>query len=135
MFVTLFLAIINVKTGEMTYVNAGHTEPYVISANKGVQALTSSENPIVGAFEGIMYSAETIILGKEEKLFLYTDGVTEAFSKEDEQFGEKRLQAVLQENISKTPASCLKGVESAVSDFAEGCEQSDDITLLVIAKK
>jgi len=135
MFVTLFLAIINIRTGEMSYVNAGHTEPYVMSPSQGIKALPGSENPIVGAFEGIMYRAESIVLKKGEKLFLYTDGVTEAFSKEDEQFGEKRLQNVLEETMDKTPAACLKDVESAVSKFAEGCEQSDDITLLIIAKK
>ena len=135
MFVTLFLAIINIKTGEMTYVNAGHTEPYVLSPEKGLHALPASQNPIVGAFEGIQYQAETMVLGKEEKLFLYTDGVTEAFSKEDVPFGEKRLASVLEESISGTSDACLKRVEDAVSDFCEACEQSDDITLLVIAKK
>ena len=135
MFVTLFLAIINVKTGEMSYINAGHTEPYVLSPQKGVHALPASQNPIVGAFEGIQYQAESMVLGKEEKLFLFTDGVTEAFSKEDVPFGEKRLEAVLETQITETSDSCLKRVEEAVTDFCEACEQSDDITLLMIAKK
>jgi len=61
--------------------------------------------------------------------------VTEAFSKEEEQFGEKRLETVLKESVTQTPEACVKAVENAVVSFSEGCEQSDDITLLVIAKR
>ena len=135
MFVTLFLGIINVNTGEVHYINAGHTEPLLLSPETGVRKLPGSENPIVGAFEGIQYHAESMMLNKGEKLFLYTDGVTEAFSKEEIQFSEKRLEAVLKESITQTPETCVQTVESAVVSFSEGCEQSDDITLLVIAKK
>ena len=134
MFVTLFMGILNVKNGTLTYVNAGHTEPYIIS-NEGITTLTSSRNPVVGAFEGISYINETTKLKEGEKLFLYTDGVTEAFSKEDEQFGERRLEKNLEKCSKLSISKSIEIIENALDDFTEGAqEQSDDITMLVIAK-
>jgi sigma-B regulation protein RsbU (phosphoserine phosphatase) len=135
MFVTLFLGILDVKSGTFTYVNAGHTSPYVITNTGTVEALPSSRNPVVGAFEGITYHDHTMTLKKDEKLFLYTDGVTEAFSEADEQFGEKRLEAILTAQQEISAGSTIVAVKNAITEFAGQCEQSDDITMLVIAKK
>lgn len=135
MFVTLFLGILDVRSGEFTYVNAGHTSPYIIDNNGTAEALPSSKNPVVGAFEGITYTDHTVTLKKDEKLFLYTDGVTEAFSESDEQFGEKRLEAILTQQKDISTEACIDTVQDAIMQFAGACEQSDDITMLVIAKK
>jgi sigma-B regulation protein RsbU (phosphoserine phosphatase) len=135
MFVTLFLGILDVKNGEFTYVNAGHTSPYIIDNNGAVEALPSSKNPVVGAFEGITYNDHTMTLKKEEKLFLYTDGVTEAFSETDEQFGEKRLEKILIQQQEISTEATIDAVQNAITEFTGECEQSDDITMLVIAKK
>lgn len=135
MFVTLFLGILHIKSGELQYVNAGHTEPYIISPNKPIKRLASSENPIVGAFEEINYKDETTVLGQNEKLFLYTDGVNEAFSKEDEQFGELRLKAVLEQSTDLSPKETIKTVQASLKAFCNDSEQSDDITMLTIQFK
>jgi len=135
MFVTLFLGILNVKDGEFTYVNAGHTSPYIINNSDTTAALPSSKNPVVGAFEGIEYHDHTMTLKKEEKLFLYTDGVTEAFSEDDEQFGEKRLEKLLSQRKHISPEIYVETVLNTITKFAGECEQSDDITMLVIEKK
>ena len=135
MFVTLFLGILDLKSGEFTYVNAGHTSPYIMSDIGTVQALPSSNNPVVGAFEGIEYTNHSMTLKKDEKLFLYTDGVTEAFSEKDEQFGEERLEEILVQHKDISAETCIEIVQDAITQFAGACEQSDDITILVLTKK
>ena len=135
MFVTLFLGILNVRSGEFTYVNAGHTAPYIVNNNGTIEALPSSKNPVVGAFEDIEYDDHTMTLKNNEKLFLYTDGVTEAFSEADEQFGERRLEKILVQNKNISEDETIKNMQDTLTKFAGKCEQSDDITMLVIARK
>ncbi|MEA1891089.1 MAG: SpoIIE family protein phosphatase [Campylobacterota bacterium] len=135
MFVTLFLAILDVKSGELSYVNAGHTKPYIISHVESLKPLEQSGNPIVGAFGNIEYAQETTVLQDSEKLFLYTDGVNEAFSKDDEQFGEKRVKALLESFMNLSPTECIQKVQTSLDSFCEECEQSDDITMLIIEYK
>ncbi len=134
MFVTLFLGVMEVESGKVTYVNAGHTSPYIVSPSTGVQKLPESKDPVVGAFEGVVYSNETLTLAKGETLVAYTDGVTEAFSNGDEQFGEARLERLLAQH-KDAPASALPAlVEEEVARFCTDAEQSDDITLLAVTK-
>jgi len=136
MFVTLFMGILEIKTGEITYVNAGHTAPYFLGEETGIMPIPSTKhNPVVGAFEDLPFENETITLKKGQKLFLYTDGVTEAFSKEEVPFGEERLEKALEHTLSLSAEQCVIKVKKEVSHFCEGAEQSDDITLLVIERK
>jgi len=132
MFVTLFLAILDTSSGTFTFVNAGHTEPYLLSKEQGLQTLNAPRNPIVGAFEDIEYKEMKSKLEKEEKLFLYTDGVNEAYSKDDVQFGEERLRKILKKSITLSPQESLSQISKAVSSFCKESEQSDDITMLCI---
>jgi len=132
MFVTLFLGILHIKSGELQYVNAGHTEPFIISQSKPIKRLVSSGNPVVVAFEEIDYKDEKMILEAHEKLFLYTDGVNEAYSKEDEQFGEIRLKTVLEQSTDLSSKETIKSVQASLKAFCHGSEQSDDITMLTI---
>ncbi|HEB69202.1 MAG TPA: HAMP domain-containing protein [Desulfobulbus sp.] len=131
MFVTLFLAVLNLRTGRMSFVNGGHTEPYLIDAD-GITKLPSSGNPPIGAFEGVEYREETIVLSHGQQLFLYTDGVNEAYAADDEQFGEKRLGGLLKQCGQTAPAGCLASIREALDDFCRDCEQSDDITMLCV---
>lgn len=132
MFVTIFLGIIDIKSGALSYVNAGHTEPYLISSGKKPRALKFCGNPVVGAFEGVEYKEEEIMLHADEKLFLYTDGVNEAFSKDDEQFGEERLENLLEQSTGLTPSKTVEKVKEALEIFCHDHEQSDDITMLIV---
>jgi sigma-B regulation protein RsbU (phosphoserine phosphatase) len=90
---------------------------------------------VVGAFEDIEYDDHTMTLKNNEKLFLYTDGVTEAFSEADEQFGERRLEEILVQNKNISEDETIKTMQDTLTKFAGKCEQSDDITMLVIARK
>jgi len=135
MFVTLFLAILDIKSGELNYVNAGHNEPYLMNDKEGYKRVKTAGNPVVGAFEGLHYKDEKIFLNKNSKLFLYTDGVTEAFSKEDEAFGDKRLSKLLQVSKTKSADATLVAIENSLKLFTKGCKQSDDITMLLLEFK
>jgi len=132
MFVTLFLAILDLKSGELNYVNAGHNEPYLMNDNEEYKRIKTAGNPVIGAFEGLHYKDEKIFLDVNSKLFLYTDGVTEAFSKEDEAFGDKRLSDLLWASKTKSAEETLATIENSLKIFAQGCEQSDDITMLLL---
>jgi len=132
MFVTLFLGILNVKSGELNYVNAGHDEPYLMSKDKKYKRIKAVGNTVVGAFEGLNYKDETMILEKNSKLFLYTDGVTEAFSKEDELFGDERLSNSLNASITCNTDETILNLQICMNSFTKDCEQSDDITILIL---
>ncbi len=131
MFVTLFLAVLHLRTGEMSFVNAGHTEPY-LSDSGGVKKLPSSGNPPVGAFEDVVFREKTIVLGHGQRIFLYTDGVNEAYGTDDQQFGEKRLYRLLEQYGQAPPGQCLDSILAALDNFRGECEQSDDITMLCV---
>jgi phosphoserine phosphatase RsbU/P len=135
MFVTLFLGILNIYSGKLNYVNAGHNEPYLLSTNKKNHKLLSSKNPVVGALEGLTYKEEFLYLSEGDKLFLYTDGVTEAFSKKDEQYGEKRLKTFLDTHNSSDITQATHLLEESIQNFCIDCEQSDDITMLYLEFK
>ncbi|EQB34393.1 hypothetical protein M947_10960 [Sulfurimonas hongkongensis] len=135
MFVTLFLGILNVKSGELNYTNAGHDEPYLLSEAGKYKRLKAVGNTVVGAFENLPFRDETIFLTKNSKLFLYTDGVTEAFSKDDEQFGDRRVSDALATSQEKSVNQTMQFMEKSITDFTKDCEQSDDITMLLLEFK
>jgi len=131
MFVTIFLGILNIKTGKLNYVNAGHNEPYLLkSKSKYYEKIHSVGNTVVGAVEDLNYKDETILLDTNAKLFLYTDGVTEAFSKSDELFGDARLIEALNKIDLSNQDEIVQSIEKEISEFTLGCEQSDDITMI-----
>jgi len=137
MFVTGFYAILDVTTGELTYCNAGHNPPYIVSNNNGIQQLNSSSSIALGVTDppALPYEVRILNLKEKDSLFLYTDGVTEAMDAKGELFGEKRLENIL---IKSGNASCSKRVEEVVAEvknFASGTSQSDDLTLLTIRYK
>lgn len=135
MFVTLFLAILDLETGKLNYVNAGHTEPYIINNKQKYEKLCTVGNPVVGAFEDFNYKDESLFLNTGAKLFLYTDGITEAFSKNDEQFGDDRLADILKVSGSININETMKNIKKSIENFTENCEQSDDITILLLEFK
>jgi sigma-B regulation protein RsbU (phosphoserine phosphatase) len=135
MFVTLFFGILNVKSGELNYANAGHDEPYLLSDDGEYKRLEGVGNSVVGAFEDLVFRDETIFLAKNSKLFLYTDGVTEAFSKDEEQFSDKRVIEALSASREKSVSATMQYMENSITNFTKDCEQSDDITMLLLEFK
>jgi sigma-B regulation protein RsbU (phosphoserine phosphatase) len=135
MFLTMFYAIYNVKTGFVDYCNAGHNPPHLLRADGSIEELPRAKNTIVGAFDGIAYKEDTLQIEKGDTLVMFTDGVTEAMNAAFEEYGAERLDSVLAKQAGKDCQQVVEAVKADISDFVNGAEQSDDITMLVIKRK
>ena len=129
MFVTVWAATLDYNTGKLTYVNAGHNPP-LLRHNGSWQWLRKRGGLFLGSFDLAKYRSETVYLERGDQLLLYTDGVTEAFSPNEEQYGEQRLERYLYQHASDHPHALVDGLRADVAAWANGAEQSDDITLL-----
>lgn len=130
MFVTLFYGILDIRTGVVTYANGGHNPPYKISTDGKVTALELTDGIALGVWEGFQYKSKNFKLNPGEKIFLYTDGVTEAFNIKDELFSEEKLEAKLYEYFNYDVTNLVKKIVDEVFEHSKGVEQSDDITTL-----
>ena len=135
MFVTVFYAIYNTKTGEVSYCNAGHNSPYITHADGTVESLPISSNCMIGAIEGLEFNEGTLVLEKGDMLTMYTDGVNEAVNPSFEEYGNQRLNDTLAAMHGKTCKETIDGLLESVKTFADGAEQSDDITVLAIKRE
>ncbi|RKX27427.1 MAG: hypothetical protein DRP45_01105 [Candidatus Zixiibacteriota bacterium] len=133
-FVTAFMAIYDSTTRKLQYVSAGHTPPYVVSSNGVIRTLTEG-NLIVGVVPDTPYITSETVLEAGETLAVYTDGVTECFSPESEEYGESRLEAFLSGHATDTPEILIDTLVSELADFRSEATQSDDITLLLLKAK
>lgn len=134
MFVTVFYGIYNIKTGEITYCNAGHNAPCILRKNGEVKPLPDSTDLVVGILEGFEYTEETCRLEPGETLFTFTDGVSEAMNVNFEMFGDDRLQATLSEVPLNNCQQIIDAMAADVATFTKGAEQSDDITMLALKR-
>jgi sigma-B regulation protein RsbU (phosphoserine phosphatase) len=135
MFVTVFCGMLNVKTGEVHYTNGGHNPPLLIKSNGDVAYLEKSGELLVGAMEEARYTARSIMLGRGDSLFLYTDGVTEAMNERNELFSEERLQKELSEFQGAGVEGTISAVMQQIAEFTGSTPQSDDITMMMITYK
>jgi sigma-B regulation protein RsbU (phosphoserine phosphatase) len=134
MFVTVFYGIYNIKTGDVTYTNAGHNPPYVAKADGSIVKLPLSKNIIAGFLKDYQFTEEALQLQHGDTLLLYTDGVTEAVDLDYNEYGEERLEALLKNTSQVDCQQLIDAVKADVKVFANGAEQSDDITLLAIKR-
>lgn len=132
MFVTLFLAVLDVRTGEVRYSNAGHNAPLYMRESGEVEWIASACEPMAGAMEGMHYTTGTMFLAPGDSLFIYTDGVTEAMNMDDALFGEERLQDAVAGGSDASVTDTIRDVDAAIKSFSAGAEQSDDITMLAV---
>jgi len=130
LFVTVFLAILNINTGELRFTNAGHNYPYIIKSDKSLVTLKQKHGPIVAAMEELSYREDLITLERGDLLFLFTDGVTEAMNHDEELFGEKRLETFLLNSDVKDVKATINGIMQEVALYEDGSLQTDDITVL-----
>ena len=139
MFVTAWLGYLDLKTGLVEVANAGHNPPVMIHDGKA-EYLILKPGLMLAGMEYIRYKQQTVQLRKGDILFLYTDGVTEAMDKDENQYGEDRLKKILSfgEKYSEgftenqIAESVCKAVRADIEQFTDGAEQSDDITMLCI---
>lgn len=131
MFVTLFYGLLHLPSGRLTYVNAGHNAPYLISATGRLTELPGTGGVALAVLAGQRYREQVYPMAVGDTLFLYTDGVTEAFDDSGAEFGEARLQALLAARAGSAPVAAIAGlVGDAVRTFAGAAAQSDDLTCL-----
>lgn len=135
MFVTVFYGVYNIRTGVLEYVNAGHNPPYVLRKNGTLETLPVSDNICLGVLEDFPYKSHTLTLESGDAIVTFTDGVTEACSVTNELFGEERLEALLPTLQRASAEEINVAVNTAVSNHADGAEQSDDITVLTLKRQ
>ncbi len=129
MFLTAFVAVLNIQTGEIEYVNAGHNPPLVKTGDKFEYLITDS-NLILSLFENFEYKSSKIFLKPESEIFIYTDGIVEAQNKKEEFYGNERLINILNDNKTLMPEELIKKVKEDVNLFADNTPQFDDITMV-----
>jgi sigma-B regulation protein RsbU (phosphoserine phosphatase) len=134
-FCTVFLFILDLKSGKALCANGGHTLPLISYDGGPLVYLETLRIPPPGIFEDTSYVEETFMLLPGGKIYLYTDGVTEAQNKSLELFGRERLLKTADLNAGKSPREFDETVRAAVAAWEDGSEQADDVTTLAIAYK
>lgn len=133
MFATVFLGILDLRSGCLDYVNAGHNPPLLCRKSFFSSYLPKADDTFIGVMEGISFKQRRLRLEPGDLLLLYTDGVTEAMNKAEEQFTEQRLKETVA-NIPKDSGAedALRVLREEVRLHANGAEQSDDLTMLAL---
>ena len=132
MFVTVWLGILDVKTGVLTASNAGHEYPVIKTPNGKFELYKDKHGFVIGGMEGVKYTSYEIKLEKDAMLFVYTDGVAEAVNKDNEAFGTDRLIDALNMAEQDTPTGVLESVNKTVAAFVKDAPQFDDLTMLCL---
>jgi len=132
LFVTAWMGVLEISTGRFIYVNAGHNTPFLKRAGGQFEALRSKAGFVLAGLDSYRYRQEETVLGPGDMLYLYTDGVTEATTANDELYGEDRLRSVLNANRDIEPAELLDHVQKDIDTFVGEAPQFDDITMLAL---
>ena len=130
MFVTAWLGVLELSTGHLSYVNAGHNPPLLRRAGGGYDYLRTRSGFVLAGVEETRYRSCSLELAPGDALFLYTDGVTEATDAEKQLYGEERLAAALNSHKDYAPKELLSAVRDDVEAFVGQAPQFDDITVL-----
>ena len=132
MFITAFEGVLNLKTGELRYVNAGHETPFLCRKDGTYEPFKVKSGFVLAGMEGIRYKSGSVQLEPGDKIFQYSDGIPEAMNGKNEQYGMARLGKVLMQNSEKTPSELLPAIKADLDAFVGGAEQFDDITMLCV---
>jgi serine phosphatase RsbU (regulator of sigma subunit) len=133
-FISFFIAVLDPKTNELAYVNAGHNPPLLVHKDGTLQKLEGT-GLILGILPIAQYEQQTCRLEPGDVVVLFSDGVTEATRPDvDEEFGEDRLAQALAELKDDSARSIIESINQRVFDFTRGAPPADDITL-VVAKR
>lgn len=135
MFVTAFEGVLDLVTGEFIFVNAGHEIPYICRNGKVFELYKLRPGFVLAGMEDMKYQTVSVTFEPGDKLFQYTDGITEAQNSEKQLYGQDRLTAVLEKHSSKTPAELLPLVRADIDAFVGAAPQFDDITMLCFEYK
>ena len=132
MFITVWLGILEISTGKLTAVNAGHEYPIIKKAGGEYELFKDRHGLVVGGMDGTNYREYEIMLDPGSKLFVYTDGVAEATDGNGAMFGTDRIIETLNRDPDAVPVRTVGNISDAVSGFVKDAEQFDDITMLCL---
>ena len=137
MFLTLFLGVLDCSTGELAFCNAGHNAPIMVRGERlEVSELEVKANLPLGIEPEFTFTAQKLLMAKNDLLFVYTDGLTEAENKKHEQYGEERMIRHLEDCrtlvADLSPRRVVEEMKADVKRFVDGAQQSDDLTMLAI---
>lgn len=135
MFVTAWMGILDLTTGAMQFANAGHNPPLLKRADGSFEYLRSRAGFVLAGMEGIRYRVNEIALSPGDRIFLYTDGVSEATDLNNKLYGEDRLQAFLNQNSDVEAVTLLPALKANIDEFVGEAPQFDDITMLMFDYK
>ncbi|MCY4259292.1 MAG: SpoIIE family protein phosphatase [Rhodobacteraceae bacterium] len=129
MFVTVLYAIVDTRSGMITYANGGHNPPLVVSASGETRFLPMPEGIALGMFN-MSFDKMTHRLDAGDTLIMYTDGVTEAANQENDLYGEERLMDVVSQAVRDGKDDLIDSIMKSIDDFSQGLDQTDDITCI-----
>ena len=132
MFVTVWLGILEISSGRLTAVNAGHEFPVIRKPDGAFQLLRDKHCLVVGVMEGIQYQEYDMVLEHGSKIFVYTDGIPEAIDQDDNMYGTENMVKALNEVSDGSPEQILEHVQGSVDRFVKDAEQFDDVTMLCL---
>ena len=132
MFVTLFVGILDLKTGELAFSNAGHNPPLVFGADGECSFLKLPDGLVLGVIPDAEYRDDTVRLQPGDMIVAYTDGVTEAMNRKKELYSEARLQETLTRMAGRSVEDTTDAIVASVKGHAAGAPQSDDIAVLAV---
>ncbi len=132
MFVTVFLGILDIRTGKIEYTNAGHNPPYIRRKDSSVEKLDAFHGPVIGALPSLHYKEDAIVLEQGDMIVVYSDGITESMNIDDHLYSDERLEQFLATDKINTPQKLADQVVRDVKTHEGDAEQSDDITILAL---
>jgi phosphoserine phosphatase RsbU/P len=135
MFVTAWMGILEIKTGRFTYVNAGHTTPLLKHADEDYNWLKSKPNFVLAGMQDIQFYQNEFFLLPGDRIYLYTDGVTESINSDNEMFGTSLLLKIMNKKEDPNLKEQLSYVKEKIDIFVKGRKQFDDITMLIMEYK
>ena len=135
LFITAFEGVLDLVTGEFNFVNAGHEMPFVCKADGAFEPYKIRPGFVLAGMEDMRYRAGSMILEPGDKIFQYTDGVTEATNIHNKLYGMERLEVILNKVKCGTPHEILPAVKADVDEFVGEAPQFDDITMLCLEYK
>ncbi len=130
-YLTLFYAVIDLETNLCQYVNAGHVSIFHVT-REGKLTKLSAQTPFLGKFENLEFSSASLTLNPEDKIILYTDGITETRNPENKLFGEGALMDFLVTHADKSPSELTHDLLARLDEFRQDMPYGDDITLLIV---
>ena len=132
-FVTLFCAVLDPVRHRLTFSNAGHDRPFLLTKNKKVRRLKTG-GIVLGVMEKFPFEEETITLGEDDLLVIYSDGIAEAMNEREELFGEEQIERVIRRHQKGSAAEIIDHIVAAARAHAGKYPQSDDMTIVVLKR-